>query len=112
MFGLGYIEGDARASATGSERIHSHMFIGGPIKYRFDISNPEEAYSLEQILTQEWNKTKWGYDQVDMRLIANRGEKIVLPSIARLKWQGYILKRYHLEQSERLIFAGRLPNNG
>lgn len=111
QFGLGYIEGDIRASVTGRERLHNHMFIGGPIGERFNLSNPEDAYILEQILTQEWNKTKWGYDQIDVRLIADSGEKTELPSIARGRWQSYILKQYDLEKSERLIFAGLPPYN-
>ena len=96
----------------GVERIHSHMFIGGPIRERFDLTDSDEFLLLEKLFKQEWQKTKWGYDEVDLRLIAKKGEKSELPSIARKRWKSYVLKDYDPDHSDRLIFAGATaPDN-
>lgn len=105
LFGVGYIEGVVRASVLGKQRIHNHMFIGGPIQERFDVFDPEQAYRVEQILNHEWNNTPWGYDQVDLRIISEHGTNTELPTISRERWQDYIHKQYDPTQSERLIMC-------
>ncbi len=104
LVAVGYIEGNIRAAVSAHERIHTHLSIGGPIADRFDLTDPEQAYKLENILKQQWNKTKWGYDEVDIRLIDNREiNNTELPFVSRDRWQGYIHKKYDHKQSERMV---------
>ena len=107
IWAVGYVEGYSRASVTGRERIHAHLLLGGFPTNSFDFENPMDLYRLESLLREEWQKSNWGWEQVEVRLLAPEGFNTDLPMESRNRWQEYIHKHFNPEQSERIIM--RLP---
>gem|GEM_PF-5739361 len=105
LFAVGYIEGYARASVSGRERIHCNLSIGGVPPERFNLFDSEQAHELERLLMQTWSKTKWGYKQSCIKVISPIINHQTVPTIDGKKWLRYSYKYYNHRQSGRMIYC-------
>ena len=105
LFGVGYVEGETRASVTGRQRIHNHILIGGPIEDRFDIFDNSHFDLLRALLTKEWASTRWGWNDVDVGVLCEQGSDGEPSSVRVKKCKNYIHKHYDHLQSQRMIMC-------